>query len=107
MLRCPVHITEVASQATSTWMQLVGYPGPTALDRAHGVFSVDGNSLAVAVPNDTITRVATVEWLETLTRAGLPVLCETPPGPDLAGLHRVSELVARGARVQVAEQYQH
>jgi Oxidoreductase family, NAD-binding Rossmann fold len=55
----------------------------------------------------SVPRVATVEWLETLTSAGLPVLCETPPAPDLAGLHRVSELVARGARVQVAEQYQH
>jgi Oxidoreductase family, NAD-binding Rossmann fold len=50
---------------------------------------------------------ATVEWLETLTDAGLPVLCETPPALDLGGLHRVSELLARGARVQVAEQYQY
>src|SRR4029453_6480584 len=38
----------------------------------------------------SVPRVATVEWLETLTSAGLPVLCETPPALDLAGLHRVS-----------------
>jgi hypothetical protein len=55
----------------------------------------------------SVPRSATVEWLEELTDAGLPVLCETPPAADLAGLHRVSELLARGARVQVAEQYQY
>jgi hypothetical protein len=55
----------------------------------------------------SVPRSATVEWLEELTDAGLPVLCETPPAADLSGLHRVSELLARGARVQVAEQYQY
>ena len=55
----------------------------------------------------SVPRLATVEWLEALTDAGLPVLCETPPAADLAGLHRVNELVGRRARVQVAEQYQY
>lgn len=55
----------------------------------------------------SVPRSATAEWLEQLTPAKLPVLCETPPAADLAGLRRVGELGARGARVQVAEQYQY
>lgn len=55
----------------------------------------------------SVPRSATAGWLKALTDAGLPVLCETPPAADLAGLHRVSEVLAPGARVQVAEQYQY
>ncbi len=44
----------------------------------------------------SVPRDVTVAWLEALAGVGLPVLCETPPAADLAGLHRVSELVARG-----------
>jgi predicted dehydrogenase len=55
----------------------------------------------------SVPRSATVDWLEDLTAAGLPVLCETPPAADLPGLRRVSELIARGARIQVGEQYQY
>ncbi|MCU1494723.1 MAG: putative dehydrogenase [Acidimicrobiaceae bacterium] len=55
----------------------------------------------------SVPRSATVRWLEELTAAGLPVLCETPPGVDLPELLRVTELAARGPRVQVAEQYQY
>ena len=55
----------------------------------------------------SVPRSATVEWLEQLTDAGLPVLCETPPATDLAGLRQVSELRAQNVRVQVAEQYQY
>jgi predicted dehydrogenase len=53
-----------------------------------------------------VPRSVTVEWLEKLTAAGVPVLCETPPAADLAGLERVTSLM-RDARVQVAEQYQY
>jgi predicted dehydrogenase len=35
------------------------------------------------------------------------VLCETPPAADLDGLRRLGDLIARRARVQVAEQYQY
>jgi hypothetical protein len=55
----------------------------------------------------SVPRSATVEWLEELADAGLPVLCETPPAADLAGLRRVNELATKGAQVQVAEQYQY
>ncbi|MDR6292162.1 MULTISPECIES: Gfo/Idh/MocA family protein [Inquilinus] len=40
-----------------------------------------------------------------LAAAGMPVLSETPPAPDLEGLLRLAELVRGGARLQVAEQY--
>src|SRR5206468_2134997 len=69
VLRCPVHISEVAKPATSTWMQLVGSRRQDAILRAHGVFSADGNSLAVAIPNDALTRVETVEVTDLQTRA--------------------------------------
>jgi Oxidoreductase family, NAD-binding Rossmann fold len=55
----------------------------------------------------SVPRSVTVDLLEELTAAGLPVLCETPPAADLPDLERVSELIARGARAQVAEQYQY
>jgi hypothetical protein len=35
----------------------------------------------------------------------IPVLCETPPAPDLESLDRVNEWTDRGGRIQVAEQY--
>lgn len=37
-----------------------------------------------------------------LAQAGVPVLSETPPAPDITGLQRLNHL---GARIQVAEQY--
>ncbi len=41
-----------------------------------------------------------------LVRRGMPVLAETPPAPDLAGLVALNAQVAElGGRVQVAEQY--
>ena len=39
-----------------------------------------------------------------MASAGLPVLSETPPGPDLAVMREMGDLLAMGARVQVAEQ---
>jgi Oxidoreductase family, NAD-binding Rossmann fold len=55
----------------------------------------------------SVPRSVTADWLEELTAAGLPVLCETPPAADFPDLRRVSELIAQGARVQVGEQYQY
>ena len=55
----------------------------------------------------SVPRSATVPWVERLIAAGVPVLCETPPAADLAGLREVTELVADRGCVQVAEQYQY
>jgi predicted dehydrogenase len=40
-----------------------------------------------------------------LAEAGMPVLTETPPAPDMDGLLRLAALVRGGAVIQVAEQY--
>lgn len=55
--------------------------------------------------------VASVPWAQMpaavreLVAAGVPVLAETPPAPDLDGLRSLWADVGAGGRVQVAEQY--
>jgi len=55
--------------------------------------------------------VVSVPWeaapvvLKELAGRGVPALCETPPAPDVQRLAELHELVRRGARIQVAEQY--
>lgn len=64
--------------------------------------------LAAGRPDFAVVSVpwsAAVPATAELAAAGVPVLTETPPGPDLAGLREVTALTAGGARVQVAEQY--
>jgi len=69
VLRCPVHVTEVASGATSSWVQLIGHPSPLAVAGSSAVFSPDGGSLAVVVPNDDLTRAQTLLIADLRTRA--------------------------------------
>lgn len=64
------------------------------LDRSRPGFAV------VSVP-----RSAVVDQIAALATSATPILAETPPAVDLAGLDRVAALVAAGARLQVAEQY--
>jgi Predicted dehydrogenases and related proteins len=40
-----------------------------------------------------------------LTARGVPALSETPPAPDLSSLIALNELVGKGAKIQVSEQY--
>ncbi|NWL88599.1 gfo/Idh/MocA family oxidoreductase [Paenibacillus sp. 79R4] len=48
-----------------------------------------------------------LNYLCRLAEEGIPVLAETPPGPDLEGLEQLhDQLLATRARIQVAEQYQ-
>lgn len=54
----------------------------------------------------SVPRAVCPEMLRHLARRGMPALAETPPAPDLEGLIAVHELAERGARIQVAEQYQ-
>ncbi len=56
--------------------------------------------IVVSVPRDAVEPLVTQ-----ITKAGLPVLAETPPAGTLEGLHKVWSLTKAGARVQVAEQY--
>jgi predicted dehydrogenase len=53
----------------------------------------------------SLPRSVTPVILRELAEQGVPVLTETPPAPDLAGLLDVYELAKKGARIQVAEQY--
>ncbi|GCF11222.1 Gfo/Idh/MocA family protein [Dictyobacter arantiisoli] len=70
----------------------------TSLDELLAV--PDLQFVVVSVP----WRVAP-EYLRQLTERGIPVLCETPPAPDLAGLLSLQPLIDAGAKIQVAEQY--
>jgi predicted dehydrogenase len=64
--------------------------------------------LAVARPDFLVTAVP---WavnpgvIEQAVDRGVPVLAETPPAPDLAGLRALWAAVGRSGLVQVAEQY--
>lgn len=59
-----------------------------------------GSFVVISVPWPTTPLMA-----RELAERGVPALAETPPAPDLEGLRDLHELTARGARVQVAEQY--
>lgn len=56
--------------------------------------------VVVSVPRDAAPGVITEA-----VRAGTAVLTETPPAADVPGLLPLHDLVAGGARIQVAEQY--
>jgi predicted dehydrogenase len=56
--------------------------------------------LVVSVP-----RTAAPSVIQDAVDAGVPVLVETPPAPDLAGLRALWAAVGRSGLVQVAEQY--
>ena len=66
--------------------------------------------LAAERPDFVVVSVrpaACADYLLRLAASGVPALAETPPAADLAGLHDLHDrLTRRGARVQVAEQYQ-
>jgi predicted dehydrogenase len=68
----------------------------------------DPAELPAGAPDFVITSVP---WevnpglVEALVGMGLPVLSETPPAPDLAGLRALWSRVGATGRVQVAEQY--
>lgn len=55
----------------------------------------------------SVSGAVGMEYLFKLAEAGIPVLMETPPAPDLEGLELLHERLGKsGARIQVAEQYQ-
>lgn len=79
------------------------------LERAFGVRT--HRDLAAALGGDpdfavvAVAKAASEEVVTAVAAAGVAVLAETPPAPDVAGLARLHALVRGGARIQVAEQY--
>src|SRR4051794_17070047 len=64
--------------------------------------------LSSARPDLVVTAVpwaVTPDVVRESVAAGVPVLAETPPAPDLPGLRRLWQDVGASALVQVAEQY--
>lgn len=53
----------------------------------------------------SVAKEASVEVIADVVGRGLPVLAETPPAVDVAGLVELHGMVRAGATVQVAEQY--
>jgi predicted dehydrogenase len=53
----------------------------------------------------SVARTVCPDFLFELAERGIPALTETPPAADVEGLLKLHELTARGARIQVAEQY--
>jgi predicted dehydrogenase len=71
-------------------------------------FASLGECLAVAKPEFLVTAVPWTVNPGVVGQAverGVPVLSETPPAPDLAGLRSLWEAASRSDLVQVAEQY--
>jgi predicted dehydrogenase len=79
--------------------------------RWDGVAVADSLDGLLASPRTPRFVIVSVPWsaspgcILACAERGVPVLCETPPAPDLAGLLRLHKLTEQGARVQVAEQY--
>ena len=53
----------------------------------------------------SVSKPSAPTVIRELVAHGLPVLAETPPAPDVAGLSELYRLTLNGARIQVAEQY--
>jgi len=66
------------------------------------------DQIAADKPDFVITSVS---WdsnpvvIKDLAERNIPVLSETPPAPDVARMAELTDLVKKGAKVQVAEQY--
>lgn len=53
----------------------------------------------------SVTHSATYNVIKQLVEKRVPVLSETPPASDITELDELNDLVKRGAKIQVAEQY--
>ena len=60
VLQCPVHVTEVATGASSSWLQLVDHPSPLVVAGSSATFSPDGNYLAIALPDNSVITAETL-----------------------------------------------
>lgn len=80
------------------------------IEEKTGIYATADLEKALAAKPDfafvCVPRTIVVDWLIRLMEKKIPVLCETPPGKDIAELNRLWEAkVKYDGRVQVAEQY--
>lgn len=74
--------------------------GTRAFTELDDLLALKPDFIIVSVP-----WAATPDFIERVAGAGVKVLAETPPAPDLDGLRRLWSAVGPGGLVQVAEQY--
>jgi len=74
--------------------------GISVVDSIDGLLSQSPEFVVVSIP-----RAAAPGVITDLALRGVPVLTETPPGPDVESLAALNRLVDNGAKIQVAEQY--
>ncbi len=74
--------------------------GLRTFDTIDGLLSQSPEFVVVSIPRGAAPGVIT-----DLVSRGVPVLTETPPGPDVESLAALNRLVDAGAKIQVAEQY--
>ena len=94
-------ISGLFTQTAATREQLAGEFEIATPDSIEALLAAGPAFVVLSVPSPT-TPVLLVE----LARRGIAVLIETPPAPDVDGLRALAPLATRGARIQVAEQYQ-
>lgn len=90
---CAVTVTMIATGATSGTIDLVGRPSPFAVAETSGVFSPDGNFLAVVVPDDHAVRAQLLNVADLRTLASTSMRVDgtfeqpAPPGTsDVTGM---------------------
>jgi len=96
-------------------LEVVGILGrdPERAARSAGRWSVPayGSIAELVASQHPDFLVSTVPWgvtpgvVEAAVALGVPILCETPPAPDLDGLRSLWQSVGASGLVQVAEQY--
>jgi predicted dehydrogenase len=87
--------TQDAAERAAAGRKVPGYGSLSEL-----VMSQDPDFMVSAVPWDASPGVT-----QAAVELEIPVLCETPPAPDLDGLRRLWQAVGASGLVQVAEQY--
>lgn len=75
-----------------------------------GIFATDNWEEAIGLKPDfvilCVPRPVMKEWIVRFMKERIPVLCETPPGKDIAELNELwQEKLRYNGKVQVAEQY--
>ena len=92
-LNCAVSVTTIATGATSPAINLVGPPNQFAVSKTSGVFSPDGNFLAIVVPDDHAVRAQVLYVADLRTFASTSMRVDgtfeqpaTPGSSDTTGM---------------------